>query len=121
MNHHSQHDAALADIIWWLKGFSAACPPDFGEPSEAQKDATRLAAGAQAIRDWLDVLAAGQMRLIGRGEHCYSIVLSDEEFWIVHDGLSPNATKDRRGQARATISDIWKQAGDELHRGTIDF
>jgi len=91
---HNDVDAALADAIWWFKGYVAASNADVTEGLVG-----RLRRG----RQWIERLSFGDSRLIGTSEHQQAFAITEREFEQVMDALHPRSTKADREIAEAML------------------
>ena len=74
-------DNALADVLWWLKGFAAAHPP------EERGEVAAMAENLRQIRQWLGSLEIGDKCLLGQNEFTFACVLTEHELEVIIDGL----------------------------------
>lgn len=95
---HEQADSALADAIWWFKGFRAAHADN--DPTCGMADDLRNA------RNWLSRLARGKTRLLGLTERAQGVVLTEYEFEVVFDALRDGSCEQDRNLARPLIQNI---------------
>lgn len=94
-----QAHAALADALWWLKGFAAA--------SEGHSEARAMADDLREARNYLDRIAEGQVRRIGDEK---AIVLTYAEFEALYDFVSHlDATEGEKERAVTTVRDVLAQ------------
>jgi len=78
---HEAADNALADALWWFRGFKAAQSPD---ASDATFD---MQAKLLETRNWLKRLAEGKSRVLGIGEPEQAVVITYAELERLFDGL----------------------------------
>jgi hypothetical protein len=78
---HETTDSALADALWWFRGFAAT--RQTGEHDQTFGLAEKL----KRARSWLNSLASGEKRLVGLHERELGIVLTEGEFEMVYDAL----------------------------------
>ena len=102
---HKAADNALAEAIWWLKGFRAAHPDS--DPTCGMED------GLRAARDWLSGLAHGRTRLLGLSDHAQGLALTEHEFEVMYDGLRATADDAEREQAIKVIKNVLDAMGAE--------
>ena len=105
-----QAHAALADAIWWLKGFAAARPPSIDEGSG---DHVVMENRLQEVRNWLHSLAQGSFRRIGDEK---AIVMTYAEFERFIDAARPQATWEDLNLAAETGRTILAAYRDEAAR-----
>ncbi|MES2289323.1 MAG: hypothetical protein V4530_06245 [Pseudomonadota bacterium] len=82
MTGHEHNDAALADVIWWLKGFAAA-------NGNMDSDLAAMSGSLRRLRDWLGQLSRGEYRLLGLTEKTRAIVITEAELEVIFDGTRP--------------------------------
>lgn len=87
--NHTDADNALADALWWLRGFEAATTSDHDDTVR------RLWTGLRAIRVWLNEAATGDHRLLGTTDRHRAVVITEAEFERMHDGLRGLTNEDR--------------------------
>ena len=79
-----QHDDALSDVIWWLKGFAANNPDN--------QDVYQMQDGLRNLRTWLDRLGkpgfATTFRTVGTDRDDIRIVITEADFDRINDGLT---------------------------------
>lgn len=97
----TQIDDALADMVWWIKGFCAARPPAIDEGDGAH---LTLRDQLSEVRRWLGKVERGEVRRLGDET---AIVLKFGEFEQIYDALAhPNGTIEDRLAARAVVKAI---------------
>ena len=112
---HEQADRALADALWWLKGFAAAAPNE-----HASNTAAGMAESLRDIRQWLGNLSLGDRRLLGTNERCFAVVLTEHEFEVLVDGLRSDANSNDHAQAANYAAKITNQLTEERKRFNDD-
>lgn len=78
---HEQADSALADAIWWFRGYKASRPTDEYDQS------FDLGTALLSARTWLKRLARGKTRLLGLNEREQGVALTYYEFEVIFDAL----------------------------------
>ncbi|MBB4859674.1 hypothetical protein HNO88_003003 [Novosphingobium chloroacetimidivorans] len=106
---HEDADNALADALWWFRGFRAA------QPTEASDATFDMQSKLLDARNWLKRLAEGKRRVLGLGEPEQGIVITYAEFERLYDGLR-HGIEDREVGV-ATAKQILEEYRAEL-RGT---
>lgn len=100
---HEKTDSTLADAIWWLHGFRAACDGR----DQFSSDPTRgLGDDLRAARDWIKGLAHTRTRLIGLDDRNQAFVITEAEFEVLFDGLREGATPEDQNLGRAAALKI---------------
>ena len=74
-------DDRIADALWFLKGFAAAAN------SESADTAADLANALREVRNWINAISSGDLRLIGTDERNFYIVLAEHEYEKLVDGV----------------------------------
>lgn len=74
-------DDRIADALWFLKGFAAAAN------SESSYTALDLANALREVRNWINAISSGDLRLIGTDERNFYIVLAEHEYEKLVDGV----------------------------------
>ena len=118
---HEQADSALADMIWWFRGFRAATVNS--DPLAPTDQTFDLAGAALTTRTWLKRLARGKARLLGINDSERAIVLTEAEFDTIFDGLREGAI-DCVLPARELVMRVLREfqaEANELRRGGVDF
>ncbi|QTH19750.1 hypothetical protein HRJ34_15385 [Rhizorhabdus wittichii] len=105
-----QAHAALADAIWWLKGFAAARPASIDEGAGEHR---QMEARLQDVRNWLHSLTTGSFRRLGDEK---AIVMTYAEFERFVDAARPAATWDDLKLASDTAKTILDAYRDEATR-----
>lgn len=111
---HEQADSALADALWWLKGFAAARPEDH------ECTAADLADKLRDTRQWLGHLSLGDKRLLGTNERCFAVVLTEHEYEVLVDGLRSDRSSEDHAQAANYAAKITNQLNEERKRFVDD-
>lgn len=112
---HEQADSALADALWWLKGFAAAAPNE-----HASDTAAGMADSLREIRQWLGSLSLGDKRLLGTNERCFAVVLTEHEYEVLVDGLRSDRSSEDHAQAANYAAKITNQLNEERKRFVDD-
>jgi hypothetical protein len=81
--------AMLADVAWWMKGFSAA------RPAPVDDGCDDLEGKANALRVWIVGLTRGTRRRVAFADE-ERILISLPEFEALRDGLQPFTADDAR-------------------------
>lgn len=105
-----QAHAALADAIWWLKGFAAARPSDVDEGAGEHR---HMEARLQDVRNWLHSLTTGSFRRLGDER---AIVLTYGEFERLVDASRPGSTRADIELAGETVRTVLDAYRDEAMR-----
>ena len=115
--NHTDADNALADVLWWLRGFEAATTSDHDDTVHD------LWTGLRNIRNWLSEMARGGHRLLGLSENARAIVITEAEFEAILDGLQRNTEEDREAgrQTARAIFDQYAREARELANPTVPF
>lgn len=100
-------DNALADALWWLKGYAAAAS------GEAQDDAQAMAEKLSDARRWLNDLTDGSKRMLGINERQLAIALTENEYEVIVDGLHDKENSGERLQALEITKPITAQLREE--------
>jgi len=95
---HENADNALADALWWLRGFAAALPED--QRGTVAGMANRLL----ETRRWLLDLAEGDARMIGTDENTIAFAIREVEFEHALDALRHPSTDAERQTAANMLS-----------------
>lgn len=103
VNDHEAAAGALADAIWWLKGFAAA------QPAEDRTTVQELERALCEARIWLARLARGQTRLLGTYDNAFAVVLTEAELETVWDGLRSGADAIERREAQDRLRPVLDQ------------
>lgn len=101
---------ALADAIWWFKGFAAA-QPEFERATPAH-----LAENLRLARLWLEGLTCGGYRLLGVHDSAFAIALTEAEFEQLWDALRTDGSKqgaEEREAVRARLKPVLDQFNAE--------
>ena len=94
-------DNALADMVWWIKGFCAARPPSVDESDGAH---LTLRDQLGEVRRWLGKVERAEVRRLGEET---AIVLRFGEFEQIYDALAhPSGTLEDRLMARHMVKAI---------------
>lgn len=101
---HEQADNALADAIWWFRGYKASRPTDDYDQS------FDLGGALHSARTWLKRLARGKTRLFGLTEREEAVALTYGEFEVLYDALRERAT----AQDRDLGQELVKRVLDEI-------
>ena len=96
-------DNALADVLWWLKGFAAANPP------EERGEVAAMAENLRQIRQWLGSLEIGDKRLLGQNEHTFACVVTENELEVIIEGLHVQAPGSDRERSLEKARAIYQQ------------
>ena len=96
-----QAHAALADALWWLKGFGAI---------KRKSAATDLSEQLREVRIWLGRITDGYVRRLGDEK---VVVITYGDFERLFDGLRENATDADRADGRAAAEMLLSQYGAE--------
>ncbi|WP_334656964.1 hypothetical protein [Sphingomonas panaciterrae] len=119
MRTHENHDAALADALWWFRGFNAAHAALQATGGAAFTGAEGLDHHLREVRGWLKELSTGKRRVLGMSERERAIVLTEAEFERVLDGLrSTNAVDVNAG--RATVEAVFAEVRAEVKQADED-
>jgi hypothetical protein len=110
-----QAHAALADALWWLKGFSSALPEN--------PDARAMAESLRQVREYLTRIADGWVRRIGAER---AFVMSYADFEVLYDGIAhPRSTDTDRERAaekmRALLAQYQAEACEAAANPQIPF
>jgi hypothetical protein len=118
MRTHENHDAALADALWWFRGFNAAhaALQVSGSPFTG---AEGLDHHLREVRDWLKALSAGKRRVLGMTDRERAIVLTEAEFERVLDGYRAITAADVN-IGKSTIESIFAEVRAEVKRADAD-
>ena len=91
--------AALADALWWLKGFASANPDN--------PDARAMAESLREVREYLNRIANGCVHRIGDER---AFVMSYADFEVVYDGIAhPRSTDADREKAAEKMRALLRQ------------
>lgn len=112
---HEQADNALADALWWLKGFAAAAPNE-----HASNTAAGMAESLRDIRQWLGSLSLGDKRLLGTNERCFAVAMTEHEYEVLVDCLRPEARDTDFARAIECAAKITNQLNEERKRFVDD-
>lgn len=112
---HEQADSALADALWWLKGFAAAAPNE-----HASNTAAGMAESLRDIRQWLGSLSLGDKRLLGTNERCFAVVLTEHEYEVLIAALRSERSSEERADAAHYAAKITNQLNEERKRFVDD-
>ncbi|MBK6800321.1 MAG: hypothetical protein IPG83_02220 [Novosphingobium sp.] len=74
-------DDRIADALWFLKGFAAASSND------SAVIAADLSDKLNQVRKWITAISSGELRLIGTDERNFYIVLAEQEYEKLVDGV----------------------------------
>lgn len=96
-------DDRIADALWFLKGFAAAANSDSAET------AGDLARALNEVRQWINAISSGDLRLIGTDERNFYIVLAEHEYEKLIDGLRSGVGAEDHAIAVALNSRIVEQ------------
>ena len=117
-------DEALADVVWWLKGFQAAQPADpmgAGDTTPGE-----LHRAVSSVRDWLRRLSSGRRRTLVfygstvAGVQDARVVVTEGEIERLHDALREGAPTDERAMARALTTSLLDALSSETKRADPD-
>lgn len=78
-----QAHAALADALWWLRGFASAAPDN--------PETRDMAEGLRQVREYLDRIKGGWVRRIGDEQ---AVVITYAEFERLYDALAHPAASE---------------------------
>lgn len=117
-DNHETASAALADAIWWFKGYRAGAQQieawSMSDPTEGMGDALR------GVREWLGQMAQGKRRVLGTDKRSLAMVMTEAEFERLFDGLHTHSGEADRALARETAERIlnefraeWRKQPDE--------
>lgn len=98
---HEATDNALADALWWFRGYSAS------QPVDAYDRTHDLAGALLTARNWLKRLALGRTRLLGLDDRNCAVVLTEHEFEVLDDATRENATNEEREAGREVIRGVF--------------
>lgn len=108
---HDAADSALADAIWWFKGYVAGSSTDV---TDGVIDRLRRA------RQWIDKLASGDARLIGTDEREQAFAITEREFEQIMDALHPRSTKADREIAESMLRRVHSKVTSERAPQDLD-
>ncbi len=103
-------DDRIADALWFLKGFAAAAN------SESAETAADLANALREVRNWINAISSGDLRLIGADERNFYIVLAEHEYEKLVDGV-----RSKDGPDWEIATELSKQITRALHLEQEEF
>ncbi|WP_374139445.1 hypothetical protein [Sphingomonas sp.] len=110
---HKEADSALADLLWWHKGFAAAHGIAAASGQGLPANDPDLEGRARRVREWISALCVGQRRTLGLDDRDRAIVITEAEFERLFDGLKFHDQEADYKIAAETAVNILQQARAE--------